>query len=272
MPTTLADAHFASLHGRSNTGISQLTASVSVEKKLFACEDAPNAKQYGSMNLCLVAIRRAGLNKSISFKRRIWVLTGTHFFVIMIYMPYVSRAGEKLEHALKVFSISVQNLVCADFGSNTGGFVDVLLAYGAKKVYSVETGYGVLDWKLRQDSRVVVMERENAMHVELSEKMDFISIDTSWTKLEKIISNALLNLKPNGSIVALVKPHYESEPHMLRKGKLPEESIPQVLENTKNKLKEFNLEILGETESPIEGGKAKNKEFLLYLKRGESTL
>src|SRR3989344_155077 len=108
-------------------------------------------------------------------------------------MSYVSRAGEKLEYALKTFDIRVKDLVCADFGSNTGGFVDCLLNFGAKKVYSVETGKGVLDWKLRQDPRVIVMEKTNAMHVELEEKVDFISIDTSWTRLEKVIPNALKN-------------------------------------------------------------------------------
>ena len=171
-----------------------------------------------------------------------------------------------MEYALKTFSISVKDLVCADFGSNTGGFIDVLLTFGAKKVYSIERGHGVLDWKLRQDGRVVVMEKTNAMHVELPEKVDFISIDTNWTKQEKVLPNALKNLKASGAIVALVKPHYESEPHMLRKGKLPETFIPEILENVKNKIKELGLEIVAETESPIVGEKAKNKEYLLYLK------
>ena len=181
-------------------------------------------------------------------------------------MTYVSRAGEKLEFAIKTFNISVKDLICADFGSNTGGFVDVLLTFGARKVYSVETGHGVLDWKLRQDNRVVVMEKKNAMHIELGEQVDFISIDTSWTKLEKIIPNALKNLKKSGSIVALVKPHYESKPHMLRKGNLLEDFISEVLENVRSELKKLNLEIIAETESPIVGEKAKNKEYLLYLK------
>jgi len=179
---------------------------------------------------------------------------------------YSSRAGEKLEHAINKFGVSVKGLTCADFGSSTGGFVDVLLTFGAKKVYAIETGRGVLDWKLRQDERVVVMEKANAMHVELPEKMGFISIDTSWTKLEKVIPSALRNLKSGGEIIALVKPHYESEPYMLRKGKLAEEFIPEVLGNVKEKLKELGLEILGEVESPIVGEKGKNKEFLFHLK------
>ncbi len=182
-------------------------------------------------------------------------------------MAYASRAGEKLEHALKEFGVDVSNLVCADFGSSAGGFVDCLLQQGAHKVYAVETGYGVLDWKLRNDPRVIVMERQNAMHVVLPEKVDFITIDTSWTKLEKVVPNALLNLNPDGKIIVLVKPHYEADQPKLIKGKLPEETIPEVLDEVKAKLKGLDLEIIGETESPILGEKGKNKEFLFYLKR-----
>lgn len=182
-------------------------------------------------------------------------------------IAYVSRAGEKLEHALKDFEVNVTGLVCADFGTSTGGFTDCLLQNGAAKVYAVETGYGVVDYKLRTDERVVVMERENAMHVELPEKADLITIDTSWTKLEKIVPNALKNLKVGGHIIALVKPHYEAEEMLVRKGKLQEEFIPEVLDVVKGKLGELDMKILGETESPILGEKGKNREFLLYLKQ-----
>lgn len=181
-------------------------------------------------------------------------------------MAYASRAGDKLEHALKTFDISVTGLTCADFGSSTGGFVDCLLQHGGSKVYAVETGYGTLDYKLRIDPRVVVMERTNAMHVVLPEKADFITIDTSWTKLEKVVPNALLNIKPGAHMVTLVKPHYEADQKLLRKGKLPEENIPEVLENVKRKLEELGIKILGETESPILGEKGKNKEYLFYIK------
>ncbi|MDO8555291.1 MAG: SAM-dependent methyltransferase [bacterium] len=180
-------------------------------------------------------------------------------------MTYASRAGEKLEFALKNFSINVTGLVCADFGSSTGGFVDCLLQAGARKVYAVETGYGVLDWKLRNDKRVVVMERKNAMHVDLPEKVDLITVDTSWTKLDKIIPNALKNLKENGQIVTLVKPHYEAEPKMLRKGKLLDGFISEVLDNVKKKLQVVGVKIINELESPILDGKGKNKEFFFLL-------
>jgi len=181
-------------------------------------------------------------------------------------MAYVSRAGEKLEHALIEFNVSPKGLVCADFGASTGGFTDCLLQNGAEKVYAVETGYGTIDYKLRMDKRVVVMERQNAMHVELPEKADLITIDTSWTKLEKVLPNAIINLKKGGEIIALVKPHYEAEQKMLTKGRLEDKFIPEVLELVKEKVKSLGLEILGETESPITGEKGKNREFLIYLK------
>ena len=182
-------------------------------------------------------------------------------------MTYVSRAGGKLEHALIFTGFNPNGLICADFGSSTGGFVDCLLQNGAKKVYAVETGYGILDWKLRTNKNVVVMERTNAMHVTLPEKVDFISIDTSWTKLENIMPNALANLSENGHIIALIKPHYEAEKHMLYRGKLKDEFVPAVVDGTNKKLKDLGLGILALAESPILGEKAKNKEFLIYMKR-----
>ena len=103
------------------------------------------------------------------------------------------------------------------------------------------------------------------MHVELPEKVDLITIDTSWTKLDKIVPNALKNLKDNGQIIALVKPHYEAETKMLRNGKLLNEFIPEVLSIVRDKLKEFHIKIISETESPILGEKGKNKEYLFLI-------
>src|SRR5207248_8668677 len=100
---------------------------------------------------------------------------------------FASRAGHKLDHALSTFQIDVTNLTCADLGSNVGGFVDCLLQHGAAKVYAIEKGYGVLEWRLRKDPRVVVMERTNAMHVELPEKIDLVTIDVAWTRQRKIL-------------------------------------------------------------------------------------
>jgi 23S rRNA (cytidine1920-2'-O)/16S rRNA (cytidine1409-2'-O)-methyltransferase len=182
-------------------------------------------------------------------------------------MPYVSRAGDKLEHALKTFKIDPTDATCADFGASTGGFVDCWLQSGALKVYAVETGYGVLEWKLREDERVIVKERSNAMHIELPEQVDFLSIDTSWTRLDKVIPNALKNLKDNGTIIALLKPHYEAEARQLRKGKLAEEFIPEILDKVKAYLPDLGASVLDVTESPVVGKKGGNKEFLLHINK-----
>lgn len=164
-----------------------------------------------------------------------------------------------------MFGLDVTELTCADFGSSTGGFVDCLLQNGAAKVYAIDTGYGVLEWKLRNDPRVVVLERTNAMHVSLPEPVDFVTIDASWTKLEKLAENAKRNLKPAGRIVALLKPHYEAAPSLLRKGKLPEENIPAVVASVIDRLRTLGLEAIGQTDSPITGKKGSNKEILLEL-------
>jgi 23S rRNA (cytidine1920-2'-O)/16S rRNA (cytidine1409-2'-O)-methyltransferase len=176
-------------------------------------------------------------------------------------MSFVSRGGEKLEFALKSFSVNPASMICADFGSSTGGFVDCLLQNGAIKVYAVETGYGVLDWKLRNDPRVVVLERLNAMHIELPEKADLITIDTSWTKLEKTVPNALKNLKPDGKIIALLKPHYEAG-----RNRLDQDKIKEVVGATIEQILKLGVELIFQIESPILGEKGGNREFLLLLK------
>src|SRR4051795_9025916 len=116
-------------------------------------------------------------------------------------MPFVSRAGEKLEHALNTFALDVSALTCADLGSNVGGFVDCLLQRGAAKVYAVEKGYGVLEYRLRKDPRVVVMERTNAMHVELPERVSLVTIDVAWTRQKNILPAARTLLRADGQIV-----------------------------------------------------------------------
>ena len=180
-------------------------------------------------------------------------------------MAFVSRAGEKLNHALESFHLDVRGLTAADFGSSTGGFVDCLLQRGAAKVYAIETGYGTIDWKLRNDPRVVVMERENAMHVALPERVNFASIDTSWTKLDKVLPNVLKHLTPGGQIVALLKPHYEAEPRMLRKGKLAEEFVDEIVQRVRDRIEGIGVTVDAVVESPILGEKGGNREFLLHL-------
>ena len=185
---------------------------------------------------------------------------------------FVSRAGEKLQFALKSFGISVKDLICADFGSSTGGFVDCLLQNGAKKVYAVEVGYGTIDWNLRNDPRVVVMERTNAMHVILPEKIGLITIDVGWTKQKDILPNAFKNLKDptshkasRGIIISLIKPHYEAPKKYLRKGKLMDEKIDEVLNQVRKDVEEVGGKIEKLIESPILGEKGKNREFLVLI-------
>ena len=178
---------------------------------------------------------------------------------------FVSRAGNKLEYALEQFKISVKNKICADFGSSTGGFTDCLLQNGAKKVYSVDVAYGEFAWKLRNDPRVVVMERTNAMHINLPEKMDFISIDVGWTRQVLILPNAFTNLKSAGQIISLIKPHYEAEKRMLVKGRLADEFMDQVIISVKNDIVNSGGKMVSLVESPIVGEKGKNREFLAFI-------
>src|SRR6476661_9605488 len=126
---------------------------------------------------------------------------------VHVMPPFASRAGLKLDHALNVFQIDVTGLTCADLGSNVGGFVDCLLQRGAEKVYAIEKGYGVLEWKLRKNPRVVVMERTNAMHVMLTEAVQIVTIDVAWTRQRHILPAARRMIRDDGTVISLIKPH-----------------------------------------------------------------
>lgn len=180
---------------------------------------------------------------------------------------YVSRGGEKLQKAIDDFRLTVNDKTILDVGSSTGGFVDCLLQNGAAKVYALDTAYGELAWKLRNDPRVVVMERTNILHLQsLPEKVDLITIDAGWTKLELILPVVRNFLKPNGFIIALLKPHYEADKRQLVKGVLPVELAEEVKEKVLLKIRNLKLEIINEMDSPILGG-AGNKEYLIKLKQ-----
>ncbi len=184
-------------------------------------------------------------------------------------MPFVSRAGQKLDHAIATFGVDIAGAVCADLGCSTGGFVDCLLQRGAKRVYAVDTGYGVLEYKLRKDSRVVVMERTNAMHVTLPETVDWVSIDVAWTKQKHILPSAIKLLKPGaGRLISLIKPHYEADPSLLRQGILPLEAIDSVATDVIKQIEMLGLEVLSTVTSPILGAKG-NTEILALLKVGQ---
>ncbi|GMV98282.1 MAG: hypothetical protein AMXMBFR83_26340 [Phycisphaerae bacterium] len=177
---------------------------------------------------------------------------------------FVSRGGHKLAAALEAFRLEPGGWVCADLGSNVGGFVDCLLQRGAARVYAIDTGYGTLAWALRHDARVVVMERTNAMHVRLPEAVDLVTIDVGWTPQHRILPHAVGLLRPGGRIITLIKPHYEADRARLRDGVLPAEHVPAVLDAVRGRLDELGLHFDALIESPIAGRKG-NTEFLALL-------
>ncbi|MBU2453016.1 MAG: TlyA family RNA methyltransferase, partial [Proteobacteria bacterium] len=135
--------------------------------------------------------------------------------------PFVSRGGLKLENALKSIPVSVKNMICLDIGASTGGFTDCLLQYGAQKVYAVDVGYGQFDWSLRQDKRVVVIERTNIRYMPfevVNEKVDMIVADTSFISLKVVIPSAEKFMKEDTLILALIKPQFEAGKKNVGKG------------------------------------------------------
>lgn len=178
---------------------------------------------------------------------------------------FVSRGGIKLQAAIDSFKVNVHHQVVLDVGSSTGGFVDCLLQNGAAKIYALDTAYGEFAWKLRNDPRVVVMERTNILHLsKLPELVDIITIDAGWTKLELILPVVKKFLKPNGIIIALLKPHYQAEKKDLVKGVLTKEIAEQVQRQVIQQIEQLGFKILDSIDSPILGG-AGNHEYLLKI-------
>ncbi|MFN3491555.1 MAG: TlyA family RNA methyltransferase, partial [Anaerolineales bacterium] len=191
---------------------------------------------------------------------------------------YVSRGGEKLEGALTTFAIDVKDLICVDVGSSTGGFTDCLLQHGAKKVYAIDVGKGILHWKLRNDSRVVIMEETNARFVEsLPEKIDFVTVDASFISLKTllpVIKKWFLSPSPvgrgargEGNIIALIKPQFEAGRRDVSKGdgviRNPE-IHKQVLKDVLSFAKQEGFGLRGLVKSSLVGPKG-NIEFLLWM-------
>lgn len=177
---------------------------------------------------------------------------------------FVSRAGHKLARALDAFAVDPRGFVCADLGSNVGGFVDCLLKRGAARVYAVERGYGILDFSLRRDARVSSLERTDARRVTLPEPVDLATIDAGWTRQAEILPAARRLLKPGGRIISLIKPHYEAQPDDLIDGVLPDEAADRVLEGVRVQLNALQLTLIGEVESPMKGHGG-NREWLWLL-------
>jgi 23S rRNA (cytidine1920-2'-O)/16S rRNA (cytidine1409-2'-O)-methyltransferase len=185
---------------------------------------------------------------------------------------FVSRGGYKLEHALEFFKLDVAGLVVVDLGASTGGFTDCLLQRGAQKVFAVDVGQGQLAWKLRQDRRVVVMEKTNARYLkpgQLPEPPDLAVIDCSFISLRKILPPAVALLKTEGKIVALVKPQFEAGKEEADKGRgvIRDASIHErILEELRRFAVEMHLDWKGTVESPLQGP-AGNKEFLVLVEK-----
>ena len=188
-------------------------------------------------------------------------------------MPYVSRGGFKLEKAMKEFNIDLTDAVCMDIGASTGGFTDCMLQNHAKKVFSVDVGYGQFAWKLRTDERVVCMERTNIRYVtpeDIGEKLDFASIDVSFISLRTIMPAVKELLKDDGCVVALIKPQFEAGKDKVgKKGVVRDKSVhKEVVTNIVNFLIDNELTVLGLSFSPIKGPEG-NREYLVYFTKNK---
>ena len=187
-------------------------------------------------------------------------------------LKYVSRGGLKLEKAMASFPIALEGCTCADIGASTGGFTDCMLQNGAAKVYAVDVGYGQLAWSLRNDPRVVCLERTNARYLtdeQVPEPLDFVSIDVSFISLRLILPAVHELLKARGHIVCLVKPQFAAGREKVgKKGVVREPAVHlEVLEQFLVHAKESNFTVLGLTYSPIRGPEG-NLEYLGYLEKG----
>ena len=186
-------------------------------------------------------------------------------------LKYVSRGGLKLEKAMNNFDVSMEGKVCTDVGSSTGGFTDCMLQNGAKKVFAIDVGRGQLDWKLRQDERVVCMEKTNIRYVEpehLGEPIDFSSIDVSFISLTKVLLPIRNYLKENGEIVALIKPQFEAGREKVgKKGVVREKSTHlEVIETVTSYAVSIGFFVNALEFSPIKGPEG-NIEYLVHLKK-----
>ena len=190
-------------------------------------------------------------------------------------LRYVSRGGLKLEKAMACFPITLEDDICMDIGSSTGGFTDCMLQNGAKKVYSVDVGHGQLAWKLRQDERVVCMEKTNFRYLtrdQIADDLDFASVDVSFISLTKILLPARELLKEEGEMVCLIKPQFEAGREKVgKKGVVRDPSVhEEVIEKVMKHADQIGFEILHLDFSPIKGPEG-NIEYLLHIQKNGRT-
>ncbi|GJL78734.1 MAG: TlyA family rRNA (cytidine-2'-O)-methyltransferase [Nitrospinaceae bacterium] len=225
----------------------------------------------------LILAGKVRLGDEVADKPGRMVLEGHPVSILEDLHPYVSRGGVKLEGALKEFQINPKEKTAADIGASTGGFTDCLLKNAAKKVFAVDVGYGQLDWKLRKDPRVVCLERKNVRYLapnEFGESVDLAVIDVSFISLKLIIPPVLKVLKPDGDLLALVKPQFEvGKDEVENKGiiKDPVKHLT-VLHTLKTFIQDQGWVMRSLTVSPILGQKG-NREFFIHCvtrERGET--
>lgn len=181
--------------------------------------------------------------------------------------PYVGRGGEKMAWALSWSGLRPSGWVCCDLGSHVGGFVDGLLRAGAARVYAVDTCYGTFAWTLRNDSRVVLRERTNALHVELPERARLVTCDVGWTRQEKVLPKALSLVEPGGYVLSLVKPQYETLPGEMTKGKgrVLDSALARIEREVRALAELFGYPVRGPERTPFLGGKGRNPEYFMLI-------
>ena len=184
-------------------------------------------------------------------------------------MRFVSRGGDKLDEALSAFGADVEGMTAADLGANVGGFTDCLLQRGVARVYAVDTGYGVLAWKLRQDPRVIVMERTNVLHTELPETVHRVVIDAGWTPMARVVPKALEMICPTGEVFALLKPQYEAKVEELRHGVVPPELLDGIVDRVLGSLEGLGVRVIDRLLCALPGAGG-NREVFLRIRGAES--
>lgn len=182
-------------------------------------------------------------------------------------MSYVGRGGEKMAWGLEWAGLQPKGWLCCDLGSHIGGFVDALLQAGAAKVHAVDTCYGTFAWTLRNDPRVALHERTNALHVELPEKVRLVTCDVGWTKQVKVLPKALSLLEPGGYVLSLLKPQYEAEKNEMEKGRgrVLDSALERIAESVRQTALSFGHPVKGPALTPFLGGKGKNPEYFLLI-------
>lgn len=212
---------------------------------------------------------RVRVDGQVVTKAGVQVATDVEVSVDIQEPKYVSRAGFKLEKALDHFGIDVKDLVVLDAGLSTGGFTDCLLARGARCVYGVDVGYGQVHEKIRNDPRVIVMERTNLRDLrDVGQKVDLVTLDLSFISLLKVMDAVCAVLKDGGVLVALIKPQFEAQRHEVGRGGIVKDpAVHQaVIQRVIHGLEEYGFHVHGVIDSPIEGSMG-NKEFLAYCTR-----